>query len=113
MRTIQIDSESLRISASSERALHILDRHNGCAMASEVTHRRTGGWFDHAKVSPDLGIEICEHHIVGASSLDRMPPWVRAEAEAHPRARKLIYVSPETYQRFDDIIDALRASRNR
>ena len=109
MRTIKIGNETLRVSAGSERALMILDAHNGCAMTSTFT-TYSGGWTRRDEVDPSLRIKIRKHfprlsHLAIATEV---PPWVSVQAEAHPRAQTLVYVAPESYDRFDQVIEALK-----
>ena len=114
MRTVSIGKERVRVGSSSERALLILDAHNGCAMTSKFASG-SGRWVTRDKVEGGLGVEVCEYHLSVREglrvALDKMPPWVRVEAEAHPRARTLVYVTPESYDRFDALVVALKGGR--
>jgi hypothetical protein len=110
VRTVKIGNETLRVSAGNERALLILDAHNGCAMTSKFSSH-SGGWTRRDEIDEKgLGIRIRKHfpqleHLAIATEV---PPWVRDEAEAHPRAQTLVYIAPESYDRFDEVVAALK-----
>jgi hypothetical protein len=109
MRTVKIGNETLRVSAGSERALLILDAHNGCAMTSKFTSY-SGGWTRRDEVDRSLRIKIRKHfpRLSHLEIATEVPPWVRDEAEAHPRAQTLVYIAPESYDRFDQVVEALK-----
>ena len=100
MRTIQIGNETLRLSASSERAIRIFDDNHGCAMTSEFSTRSyrdyRGRWNHRNEVDPSLGIDIEQYHLcldkTRRRDLEKLPHWVRQAADRHPRAQTLLFV---------------------
>ena len=105
MIKITIDNETLRVSASSERAIAALDRNAGACAGSDLWYgagrRRSKDEIDAA-----LGIEVRD--FAGVSS---PPPWVADFAAANPRSRVRWGVTESSWDRFEQVARAIKAVR--
>ena len=106
MIEITLKHETLRVSASSERAILALDRNAGACAGSDLWYgagrRRSKDDIDAA-----LGIDVCD--FARSSS---PPPWVAAFKEENPRARICWGVSEASWDRFDEIARAIKGARS-
>ena len=103
MKTLKLNDETIKVSASSERALLILDEHNGAANSSAFTQGR-GRWISHDRVENIPGLTVEKFW-----GRDRDPIWVREFAHKNPRCSVFFGVTPETYDRFDEVVQALKS----
>lgn len=104
MRQIQIKNEVLNIRSTTERALKILDKNNGAAMSSAFEFRSgPHGCSDY--VQGDIGITVLTYY---RDSIKSTPIWAIEYFKTHPKARVFRVVTPETYDRFDEIVKAIK-----
>ena len=103
MKTLKINDETIKVSASSERALLILDRYHGAANSSAFSIG-SGRYRSHDRVENVPGVKVNRY-----GGEDWNPIWVREFAKANPRCSVFFGITPETYDRFDEVVEALKS----
>jgi len=103
MKTLKLNDETIKVSASSERALLILDRYHGAANSSAFSIG-SGRYRSQDRVEGIPGLTVEKFW-----GRDRDPIWVREFAKANPRCSVFFGVTPETYDRFEEVVEALKS----
>jgi len=114
--TIRIRGKKIDIRPSDYKILLALDMWDGACPVSWIrdpdNHRRV-------KLDPKLGIELLDVNVASGKPSHRSEryfadcTYVLKAAASNRRARSIVYVNPEHYDKFDDIVRALTKKRKK